>query len=177
MQNQQKMMLMNGHHSLQTLTVGNTPATAVNGDAGAGLGQLPLIGQTGAAVMALGGAIGAGGKMMVNGGVAIAATAAGTAAGVFKDVIFADGPGGGFGLGLGLGGPGGGVGANGIGAIGGGGGDDMAVVVPKLELLRDELDDLVASECLLCGELMIKTIDQPFLADDELELELSWGVQ
>ncbi|KAG9067424.1 hypothetical protein KI688_012207 [Linnemannia hyalina] len=178
MQNQQKMMLMNGHHSLQQLTVGNAPATAVNGvDAGAGLGQLPLIGQTGAAVMALGGAIGAGGKMMMNGGVAIATTAAGTAAGVFKDVIFADGPGGGFGLGLGVGGPGSGVGANGIGAPGGGGGDDMAVVVPKLELLRDELDDLVASECLLCGELMIKTIDQPFLADDEIELELSWGVQ
>ncbi|KAG0294707.1 hypothetical protein BGZ96_000616 [Linnemannia gamsii] len=178
MQNQQKMMLMNGHHSLQTLTVGNTPATVVNGgDSSAGLGQLPLIGQTGAAVMALGGAIGAGGKMMMNGGVAIATTAAGTAAGVFKDVIFADGPGGGFGLGLGVGGPGSGVGANGIGATGGGGGDDMAVVIPKLELLRDELDDLVASECLLCGELMIKTIDQPFLADDELELELSWGVQ
>ncbi|KAG0260296.1 hypothetical protein BGZ95_004490 [Linnemannia exigua] len=126
--------------------------------------------------MALGGAIGAGGKMMVNGGVAIATTAAGTAAGVFKDVIFADGKdGGALGLGLGLGGvsgPNGVVGAGGVV-----GGDDMAVVIPKLELLRDELDDLVASECLLCGELMIKTIDQPFLADDELELELSWGVQ
>ena len=106
---------------------------------------------------------------MVNGGVAIATTAAGTAAGVFKDVIFAENMGkDGTALGLGLGGS---------GANANGGGDDMAVVVPQLELLRDELDDLVASECLLCGELMIKTIDQPFLANDELELELSWGVQ
>ncbi|KAG0207106.1 hypothetical protein BGX28_001582 [Mortierella sp. GBA30] len=172
MQNQQnRMMLMNGNHTLQPLPAGSK-STAVNGidpNVGGGLSQLPLIGQTGAAVMALGGAIGAGGKAMVNGGVAIATTAAGTAAGVFKDVIFAENIGkDGTALGLGLGGGAGGHTA---------GGDDMAVVVPQLELLRDELDDLVASECLLCGELMIKSIDQPFLADDELELELSWGVQ
>ncbi|KAI1305565.1 hypothetical protein EDD11_004922 [Mortierella claussenii] len=176
---QQKMMLMNGHHTLQPLKVSSSnPFLNVNGvDQGhshqGGLTQLPtqLIGQTGAAVMALGGVIGAGGKAMVNGGVAIATTAAGTAAGVFKDVIFADGKDV-AGLGLGLGGSG--PGANSGGALGG---DDMAVVVPRLELLRDELDDLVASECLLCGELMIKTIDQPFVLSDELELELSWGVQ
>ncbi|KAF9902355.1 hypothetical protein BX616_001970, partial [Lobosporangium transversale] len=178
MQNQQKMMLMNGNHSLQPLTVasGNASqslnASHATGSTGGGLTHLPnhLIGQTGAAVMAIGGAIGAGGKAMVNGGVAIATTAAGTAAGVFKDVIFADGKEV-AGLGLGLGG------GSGVGQNGGSGGDDMVVVVPRLELLRDELDDLVASECLLCGELMIKTIDQPFLSSDEHELELSWGVQ
>ncbi|KAG0252035.1 hypothetical protein BG011_007258 [Mortierella polycephala] len=164
MQNQQKMMLMNGHLSLQSLTVGNPVANGADpNSASGGLSQLPLIGQTGAAVMAIGGVLGAGGKAVVNGGVAIATTAAGTAAGVFKDVIFAEN--------LGKGGAGGGVVGNSAG------GDDMAVVVPQLELLRDELDDLVASECLLCGELMIKTIDQSFLAHDELELELSWGVQ
>ncbi|KAF9362080.1 hypothetical protein BGX26_004165 [Mortierella sp. AD094] len=177
MQNQQKLMLMNGNHSLQPLTVANPTLNGVDPGAagGGGLSHLPnqLIGQTGAAVMALGGALGAGGKAMMNGGVAIAATAAGTAAGVFKDVIFAEGRE--VGLGLGIGGPGGPVVGGGGGA--GLGGDDMAVVVPRLELLRDELDDLVASECLLCGELMIKTIDQPFLSNDEHELELSWGVQ
>ncbi|KAF9575733.1 hypothetical protein EC968_001923 [Mortierella alpina] len=171
MQNQQnKLMLMNGHATLQPVSIGHHPT--VNGadpNTAGGLSQLPLIGHTGAAVMAIGGVIGAGGKAMVNGGVAIATTAAGTAAGVFKDVIFSENMGkDGTTLGLGLGGS---------GANAGGGGDDMAVVVPQLELLRDELDDLVASECLLCGELMIKTIDQPFLANDELELELSWGVQ
>lgn len=179
MQNQQKMLLMNGH-SLQPLNA-NNPALDAQAQAQAhaqahaqvhaqgGLTNLPLIGQTAAATMALGGAIGAGGKLLMNGGVAIAATAAQTAAGAFN-VFGENGNIGGSGLGMQLG----------LGLGGGGGpgkGDDVAVVVPRLELLRDELDDLVASECLLCGELMIKTIDQPFLANDELELELSWGVQ
>ncbi|KAG0306462.1 hypothetical protein BGZ98_002342 [Dissophora globulifera] len=171
MQNQQKLMLMNGNHSLQPLMAGNAAAALNGADGAGGAGGLShqLMGQTGAAVMALGGAIGAGSKAMVNGGVAIVGTAAGTAAGVFKDVIFAEGKeGGGMGLGLG----GGGGGSNGLL-----GGDDMAVVVPRLELLRDELDDLVASECLLCGEMMIKTIDKPFVSNEELDLELSWGVQ
>ncbi|KAG0324912.1 hypothetical protein BG000_002004 [Podila horticola] len=179
MQNQQKMLLMNGH-SFQPLNA-NNPALDAQAQAQAhaqahaqvhaqgGLTNLPLIGQTAAATMALGGAIGAGGKLLMNGGVAIAATAAQTAAGAFN-VFGENGNIGGSGLGMQLG----------LGLGGGGGpgkGDDVAVVVPRLELLRDELDDLVASECLLCGELMIKTIDQPFLANDELELELSWGVQ
>ncbi|KAF9428590.1 hypothetical protein BGZ94_001853 [Podila epigama] len=179
MQNQQqKMLLMNSQHSLQphsTSALSNEVSVAQGGGGGTGLTQLPLIGQTAAATMALGGAIGAGGMALMNGGVAIAATAAQTAAGAFN-VFSENGNVGGSGLGIGLGGLGlGGSGGSGGGRMGGG--DDMAVVVPKLELLRDELDDLVASECLLCGELMIKTIDQPFLANDELDLELSWGVQ
>jgi len=189
MQNQQKMMLMNSHHTLQPLTAGNPALKGVDptGGLGGGLSQLPLIGQTGAAVMAIGGALGAGGKAMMNGGVAIATTAAGTAAGVFKDVIFTEAghagalangilPGGGGLLGFGVHQHQNQHQANGVGRTGTGG-DDMAVVVPRLELLRDELDDLVASECLLCGEMMIKTIDQPFLSNDEVDLELSWGVQ
>ncbi|KAG0051168.1 hypothetical protein BGZ83_004029 [Gryganskiella cystojenkinii] len=134
MQNQQKMMLMNSSHTLQPLTAGNPVLNGVDPTAGTGggLSQLPLIGQTGAAVMAIGGALGAGGKAMMNGGVAIATTAAGTAAGVFKDVIFTENghlagvPHGGGMLGLGLGGhhqPNG----LGRGGSGGGGGDDMAV--------------------------------------------------
>ncbi|KAF9438781.1 hypothetical protein BGZ76_004857 [Entomortierella beljakovae] len=168
MQNQQKLLLMNANPTLQPLVMNETAAININGvDPNAGGLSQQLIGQTGAAVMAIGGAIGAGGKAIVNGSVAITATAAGTAAGVFKDVIFADGRK----VGLTMGEPG-------AGAPGGTvlGGDDMAVVVPRLELLRDELDDLVASECLLCGELMIKTIDQPFVLHDEYEEELSWGV-
>ncbi|CAG8666814.1 6521_t:CDS:10, partial [Racocetra fulgida] len=41
-------------------------------------------------------------------------------------------------------------------------GDDVAVVVSK-----DELDDLVASECVLCGDMMIKTIEKPFINEEE----------
>jgi len=32
-----------------------------------------------------------------------------------------------------------------------------------------ELDDLVASECIFCGDLMVKLIDKPFIDDDDYE--------
>lgn len=31
-----------------------------------------------------------------------------------------------------------------------------------IEKLKDSLDELIASECILCSETMIRTIDQPF---------------
>ncbi|CAJ0645140.1 10378_t:CDS:10 [Entrophospora sp. SA101] len=55
-------------------------------------------------------------------------------------------------------------------------GDDVAVVVPKVDQLKDELDDLVASECILCGDLMIKTIEQPFINGEEGDLLASWAI-
>ncbi|CAB4425152.1 unnamed protein product [Rhizophagus irregularis] len=54
--------------------------------------------------------------------------------------------------------------------------DDVAVFVPKIDQLKDELDDLVASECILCGDMMIKTIEQPFINDDENDLLKSWEI-
>ncbi|KAG0232703.1 hypothetical protein BGW42_007957 [Actinomortierella wolfii] len=167
MQNQQKLMLTNTN-THQPLVNPNSVAASkgANGtvaplialeptNAGGGIGQIPILGQTVEAATALTGALGAGGMAVMNGGVAIATTAAQTAAGVFKDVIFSES----HGLKVNQ------------------GGDDVAVVVPKLEKLREQLDDFVASECLLCGEMMIKTIDQPFVSPDERELEISWSVQ
>ncbi|CAG8483434.1 620_t:CDS:10 [Paraglomus occultum] len=55
-------------------------------------------------------------------------------------------------------------------------GDDVAVVVPKVDQLKDELDDLVASECILCGDIMIKTIEEPFISPEETDLLASWAV-
>ncbi|CAG8658675.1 5183_t:CDS:10, partial [Cetraspora pellucida] len=49
-------------------------------------------------------------------------------------------------------------------------GDDVAVVVSKVDQLKDELDDLVASECVLCGDMMIKTIEKPFINEEESDL-------
>jgi hypothetical protein len=54
--------------------------------------------------------------------------------------------------------------------------DDVAVFVPKVDQLKDELDDLVAAECILCGDMMIKTIEQPFINDEENDLLASWAV-
>ncbi|XP_047507228.1 vacuolar protein sorting-associated protein 18 homolog isoform X1 [Pieris napi] len=39
--------------------------------------------------------------------------------------------------------------------------------LPLREVLRSEIDDIVASECVLCGEHMIASIDQPFIADQD----------
>ncbi|CAI2181674.1 1175_t:CDS:10 [Funneliformis geosporum] len=45
-----------------------------------------------------------------------------------------------------------------------------------VDQLKDELDDLVASECILCGDIMIKTIEQPFINEEESDLLESWAI-
>ncbi|XP_013200015.1 vacuolar protein sorting-associated protein 18 homolog [Amyelois transitella] len=39
--------------------------------------------------------------------------------------------------------------------------------LPLRELLKNEIDDIVASECLYCGEYMINCIDKPFISDED----------
>ena len=34
--------------------------------------------------------------------------------------------------------------------------------------LKTQLDELVAGECVRCGDAMIRAIDKPFIADDQL---------
>ncbi|TPX38727.1 hypothetical protein SeLEV6574_g07674 [Synchytrium endobioticum] len=46
----------------------------------------------------------------------------------------------------------------------------------NIERMKEELDVLVASECALCGEAMIKSIDKPFIGDDEWRTLDSWAV-
>lgn len=41
--------------------------------------------------------------------------------------------------------------------------------VQQEQSLKDELDDLVASECVYCGDIMIRMVDKPFVTDDEYE--------
>lgn len=37
------------------------------------------------------------------------------------------------------------------------------------ELVKAEIDNIVASECLYCGENMIRNIDKPFIEEHEYE--------
>ena len=37
------------------------------------------------------------------------------------------------------------------------------------EQVRAELDDLIANECVFCGDIMVKSIDKPFIADEDFE--------
>ena len=41
------------------------------------------------------------------------------------------------------------------------------------EQIRAELDDLIASECVFCGDIMVKSIDKPFIADEDFERVLN----
>lgn len=40
---------------------------------------------------------------------------------------------------------------------------------------REDLDDLIASECVYCGELMIRSVDRPFIDEAEYDAVIqSW---
>ncbi len=38
------------------------------------------------------------------------------------------------------------------------------------------MDDLVAAECIHCGEIMINSITKPFVTEDDAELIRSWYI-
>ena len=58
--------------------------------------------------------------------------------------------------------------------------DDQTTVsqeVPIIEQLQEELDRSIASECMYCGDVMIKAVELPFLDDKELMSEAqSWAL-
>lgn len=41
------------------------------------------------------------------------------------------------------------------------------------EQIKSDIDDIIACECVYCGELMIKSIDKPFIDPRKLEEEKS----
>lgn len=41
------------------------------------------------------------------------------------------------------------------------------------EQIKSDIDDIIASECVYCGELMIKSIDKPFIDPEKFEEEKS----
>ncbi|KAI8812404.1 vacuolar protein sorting protein 18 [Cladochytrium replicatum] len=57
-------------------------------------------------------------------------------------------------------------------------GSDSSVTLtngkPKHEVMKEELDELVASECVLCGDIIIKSVEKPFILQDEFETVQSW---
>lgn len=54
--------------------------------------------------------------------------------------------------------------------------DEARRVKTRIEKLKSDLDDLVANECVYCGQIMIDSIDQPFISLDENDMVLSWMV-
>ncbi|CAO3653446.1 unnamed protein product [Cunninghamella echinulata] len=46
----------------------------------------------------------------------------------------------------------------------------------KDEQIQEEIDDIVAGECVLCGEVIIKSIDQPFISEEEIGAMNEWNL-
>jgi hypothetical protein len=46
----------------------------------------------------------------------------------------------------------------------------------RIEELKSALDDIVAHECVLCGDIMINSVKAPFIGKDEAELAASWTI-
>ncbi|KAI8983923.1 Pep3/Vps18/deep orange family-domain-containing protein [Mycotypha africana] len=54
--------------------------------------------------------------------------------------------------------------------------DEKKLVTSQIEGFRDRLDDIVAHQCFMCGDIMIKSVHMPFIAEDELDIVSSWAV-
>ncbi|KAJ3071653.1 hypothetical protein HK102_006394 [Quaeritorhiza haematococci] len=51
-----------------------------------------------------------------------------------------------------------------------------AGIKQQLDQLKEELDEMVASECPYCGEIMVRSIDKPFIGDEEMGTVASWAL-
>jgi len=47
--------------------------------------------------------------------------------------------------------------------------DSRSAAPSRGDQARAEMDDLIASQCLFCGDVMVKSIDKPFVEDDEYD--------
>ncbi|KAI7887643.1 Pep3/Vps18/deep orange family-domain-containing protein [Mucor mucedo] len=54
--------------------------------------------------------------------------------------------------------------------------EDEKAINARIEGLRYDLDDIVAHQCLMCGDAMINTIHLPFVGEDEAEVAASWAI-
>ena len=53
--------------------------------------------------------------------------------------------------------------------------DSRSLRISKKDQLHAELDDLIASECVHCGDIMIKLINKPFFEPDEyIKINQEW---
>lgn len=55
--------------------------------------------------------------------------------------------------------------------------DNLISMINKMDKLKEELDDLIASDCPFCGDIMISSISKPFILEEENEREIEmWAI-
>lgn len=55
--------------------------------------------------------------------------------------------------------------------------EDEKDITNRIETLRYELDDIVAHQCVMCGDIMINSIHIPFISEDEADYAASWAIK
>jgi len=53
--------------------------------------------------------------------------------------------------------------------------DDPEGLVPQIEEAKNNIDKIIAAECPLCGRITIRSIDKPFVTEDDTRLS-DWAV-
>jgi hypothetical protein len=54
--------------------------------------------------------------------------------------------------------------------------EDEKAIGARIEKLRYALDDIVAHQCIFCGDIMINSIQKPFIGEEETDLIESWTI-
>ncbi|KAL7317653.1 tethering complex subunit [Mucor circinelloides] len=54
--------------------------------------------------------------------------------------------------------------------------EDEKAITARIEDLRCQLDDIVAHQCVLCGDIMIDSIHVPFVGAEEADIAASWAI-
>lgn len=54
--------------------------------------------------------------------------------------------------------------------------EDEKAITARIEDLRYQLDDIVAHQCVMCGDIMINSIDVPFIGEEEADIAASWTI-
>lgn len=54
--------------------------------------------------------------------------------------------------------------------------EDEKAITARIEDLRCQLDDIVAHQCVMCGDIMIDSIHVPFIGEEEADTAASWAI-
>lgn len=49
-------------------------------------------------------------------------------------------------------------------------------IFKRIEKLRYQLDNIVANQCVICGDILINSIHIPFISEEEAEYAMSWVI-